>query len=70
MTEIQRIKAERDFFQSAIVDLMESGSGLNFTYVRSRLGALPLDEWCRQTIAMAEMIEDVPQMIQAIQGGK
>ena len=49
---------------------MESGSGLNFTYVRSRLGAIPLDEWCRQTIAMAEMIEDVPQMIQAIQGGK
>jgi hypothetical protein len=70
MNELQRIKAERDFYQSAIVDLMESGSGLNFTYVRSRLGAIPLDEWCRQTIAMAEMVEDIPQMIQAIQGGK
>lgn len=70
MNELQKIKAERDFYQSAIVDLMESGSGLNFTYVRSRLGAIPLDEWCRQTIAMAEMIEDVPQMIQAIQGGQ
>lgn len=70
MTEIQRIKAQRDFFQSAIVDLMKSRTGLNLTYVRSRLGALPLDEWCRQTIMMAEMIEDVPQMIQAIQGGK
>jgi hypothetical protein len=70
MNELQRIKAERDFYQSAIVDLMESGSGLNFTYVRSKLGALPLDEWCRQTIAMAEMVEDIPQMIQAIQGGK
>ena len=70
MNELQRIKAERDFFQSAIVDLMRSGSGLNFTYVRSRLGAIPLDEWCRQTIAMAEMVEDIPQMIQAIQGGQ
>ena len=45
MNELQRIKAERDFYQSAIVDLMRSGSGLNFTYVRSRLGAIPLDVW-------------------------
>jgi hypothetical protein len=70
MNELQRIKAERDFYESAIVDLMRSGNGLNFTYVRSRLGAIPLDEWCRQTIAMAEMVEDIPQMIQAIQGGQ
>lgn len=70
MNDLQKIKAERDFYKAAVSDLMQSGGGLNFVYVRSRLGALPLDEWCRQTILMAEMAEDVPQMIQAIQGGK